>query len=40
MSSPVLAQRVEPALTEDAEVPGLGGSTWALVAKYQELCGC
>ncbi|MBM7172383.1 glucose-6-phosphate isomerase [Streptomyces sp. G44] len=35
----VLAKRVEPALTEGAEVPGLDGSTTALVAKYRELRG-
>jgi glucose-6-phosphate isomerase len=35
----VLARRVEPALTEGAEVPGLDGSTRALVAKYRELRG-
>ncbi|MGW5094706.1 glucose-6-phosphate isomerase [Streptomyces nodosus] len=35
----VLAKRVEPALTEGAEVPGLDGSTRALVAKYRELRG-
>ncbi|MFI1045374.1 glucose-6-phosphate isomerase [Streptomyces griseoruber] len=35
----VLAQRVEPALTEGAEVPGLDASTRALVAKYRELRG-
>ncbi|MEW2496310.1 glucose-6-phosphate isomerase [Streptomyces nodosus] len=35
----VLAKRVEPALTEGAEVPGLDGSTKALVAKYRELRG-
>ncbi|MDX3260914.1 glucose-6-phosphate isomerase [Streptomyces sp. MI02-2A] len=33
----VLAKRVEPALTEGAEVPGLDTSTQALVAKYREL---
>ncbi|MFB7507238.1 glucose-6-phosphate isomerase [Streptomyces broussonetiae] len=33
----VLAKRVEPALTEGAEVPGLDASTKALVAKYREL---
>ncbi|MGQ4336360.1 glucose-6-phosphate isomerase, partial [Streptomyces hayashii] len=33
----VLAKRVEPALTEGAEVPGLDASTRALVAKYREL---
>ncbi|MFI6279002.1 glucose-6-phosphate isomerase [Streptomyces sp. NPDC050988] len=35
----VLAKRVEPALTEGAEVPGLDESTTALVAKYRELRG-
>jgi glucose-6-phosphate isomerase len=35
----VLAKRVEPALTEGADVPGLDGSTKALVAKYRELRG-
>ncbi|CAL9409614.1 glucose-6-phosphate isomerase [Streptomyces sp. enrichment culture] len=35
----VLAKRVEPALTEGAEVPGLDGSTKALVARYRELRG-
>jgi glucose-6-phosphate isomerase len=35
----VLAKRVEPALTEGAEVPGLDPSTTALVAKYRELRG-
>ncbi|MEU5380264.1 glucose-6-phosphate isomerase [Streptomyces sp. NPDC005968] len=33
----VLAKRVEPALTEGADVPGLDTSTQALVAKYREL---
>ncbi|MFK4104579.1 glucose-6-phosphate isomerase [Streptomyces sp. NPDC019531] len=33
----VLAKRVEPALTEGAEVPGLDSSTTALVAAYREL---
>ncbi|MDT0472117.1 glucose-6-phosphate isomerase [Streptomyces sp. DSM 41014] len=33
----VLAKRVEPALTEGAEVPGLDTSSTALVAKYREL---
>jgi glucose-6-phosphate isomerase len=33
----VLAKRVEPALTEDADVPGLDASTAALVAAYREL---
>ncbi|MFJ9177741.1 glucose-6-phosphate isomerase [Streptomyces sp. NPDC102360] len=35
----VLAKRVEPALTEGAQVPGLDTSTQALVAKYRELRG-
>ncbi|MFI9264222.1 glucose-6-phosphate isomerase [Streptomyces werraensis] len=35
----VLAKRVEPALTEGADVPGLDPSTKALVAAYQELRG-
>ncbi|MGW1785972.1 glucose-6-phosphate isomerase [Streptomyces sp. NPDC002143] len=35
----VLAKRIEPALTEGADVPGLDGSTKALVAKYRELRG-
>ncbi|MFJ9632815.1 glucose-6-phosphate isomerase [Streptomyces sp. NPDC101175] len=35
----VLAKRVEPALTEGADVPGLDTSTTALVAKYRELRG-
>ncbi|MEU6215989.1 glucose-6-phosphate isomerase [Streptomyces sp. NPDC047022] len=35
----VLAKRIEPALTEGAEVAGLDGSTKALVAKYRELRG-
>ncbi|GHI59066.1 glucose-6-phosphate isomerase [Streptomyces asoensis] len=35
----VLAKRVEPALTEGTEVPGLDASTIALVAKYRELRG-
>ncbi len=35
----VLAKRVEPALTEGAEVPGLDPSTTALVAKYRALRG-
>ncbi|WP_329404506.1 glucose-6-phosphate isomerase [Streptomyces melanogenes] len=35
----VLAKRVEPALTEGAEVPGLDESSKALVAKYRELRG-
>ncbi|MGW5568055.1 glucose-6-phosphate isomerase, partial [Streptomyces tendae] len=33
----VLAKRVEPALTEGADVPGLDPSTAALVAAYREL---
>ncbi|MGZ0202457.1 glucose-6-phosphate isomerase, partial [Streptomyces sp. RM1] len=33
----VLAKRVEPALTEGAEVPGLDPSTTALVAAYRSL---
>ncbi|MDT0437683.1 glucose-6-phosphate isomerase [Streptomyces doudnae] len=35
----VLAKRVEPALTEGAQVPGLDASSTALVAKYRELRG-
>ncbi|KOV99348.1 glucose-6-phosphate isomerase [Streptomyces sp. NRRL B-1140] len=35
----VLAKRVEPALTGDAEVEGLDASTQALVATYRELRG-
>ncbi|CAG6393920.1 glucose-6-phosphate isomerase [Streptomyces cocklensis] len=35
----VLAKRVEPALTEGADVPGLDPSTTHLVAKYRELRG-
>ncbi|GAB2838095.1 glucose-6-phosphate isomerase [Streptomyces deserti] len=35
----VLAKRIEPALTEGAEVPGLDASTKALVATYRELRG-
>ncbi|MFG2342766.1 glucose-6-phosphate isomerase [Streptomyces phaeochromogenes] len=35
----VLAKRVEPALTEGAQVPGLDESTTALVAMYRELRG-
>ncbi|MFG2466419.1 glucose-6-phosphate isomerase [Streptomyces canus] len=35
----VLARRVEPALTEGAEVPGLDASTKALVTTYRELRG-
>jgi glucose-6-phosphate isomerase len=33
----VLAKRIEPALTEGAEVPGLDASTAALVAAYRDL---
>ncbi|MEU2284840.1 glucose-6-phosphate isomerase [Streptomyces sp. NPDC013178] len=33
----VLARRVEPALTQGADVPGLDASTAALVAAYREL---
>jgi glucose-6-phosphate isomerase len=33
----VLARRVEPALTEGADVPGIDSSTTALVAAYREL---
>ncbi|WP_282086291.1 glucose-6-phosphate isomerase [Streptomyces tendae] len=33
----VLAKRIEPALTEGADVPGLDPSTAALVAAYREL---
>ncbi|WP_217239199.1 glucose-6-phosphate isomerase [Streptomyces sp. AC555_RSS877] len=33
----VLAKRVEPALTEGADVPGLDSSTAALVATYRDL---
>ncbi|MDH6626275.1 glucose-6-phosphate isomerase [Streptomyces sp. LBL] len=33
----VLARRVEPAVTEGADVPGLDSSTAALVAAYREL---
>ncbi|MFJ9670204.1 glucose-6-phosphate isomerase [Streptomyces sp. NPDC101221] len=33
----VLAKRIEPALTEGTEVPGLDASTKALVAAYREL---
>ncbi|WP_018545751.1 glucose-6-phosphate isomerase [Streptomyces sp. LaPpAH-108] len=33
----VLAKRIEPALTESAEVPGLDPSTKALVTEYREL---
>jgi glucose-6-phosphate isomerase len=33
----VLAKRVEPALTDGADVPGLDPSTSALVAAYREL---
>ncbi|WP_413756674.1 glucose-6-phosphate isomerase [Streptomyces sp. MMBL 11-3] len=35
----VLAKRVEPALTEGADVPGLDESTKALVGTYRELRG-
>ncbi|MFZ3496782.1 glucose-6-phosphate isomerase [Streptomyces sp. 5.8] len=35
----VLAKRVEPALTEGAEVPGLDASTRALVSTYRSLRG-
>ncbi|MBX7465617.1 glucose-6-phosphate isomerase [Streptomyces sp. MAG02] len=35
----VLAKRVEPALTEGGDVPGLDGSSKALVAKYRALRG-
>ncbi|MDX6315825.1 MAG: glucose-6-phosphate isomerase [Streptomyces sp.] len=35
----VLAKRIEPALTEGADVPGLDPSTKALVAKYRSLRG-
>ncbi|ARP69674.1 glucose-6-phosphate isomerase [Streptomyces pluripotens] len=35
----VLAKRVEPALTEGAEVPGLDASTEALVSRYRQLRG-
>jgi glucose-6-phosphate isomerase len=35
----VLAKRVEPALTEGADVPGLDASTKALVGRYRELRG-
>ncbi|MFG2499639.1 glucose-6-phosphate isomerase [Streptomyces sp. NPDC048441] len=35
----VLAKRIEPALTEGADVPDLDGSTTALVAKYRTLRG-
>ncbi|KUN03991.1 glucose-6-phosphate isomerase [Streptomyces yokosukanensis] len=35
----VLAKRVEPALTEGAEVPGLDASTKALVGTYRRLRG-
>ncbi|MFE9556053.1 glucose-6-phosphate isomerase [Streptomyces sp. NPDC006692] len=35
----VLAKRVEPALTEGADVPGLDPSSKALVAKYRALRG-
>ncbi|MEV2217733.1 hypothetical protein AB0H86_40965, partial [Streptomyces sp. NPDC050997] len=33
----VLAKRVEPALTQGTDVPGLDNSTKALVAAYREL---
>ncbi|MFD8808334.1 glucose-6-phosphate isomerase [Streptomyces sp. NPDC059597] len=35
----VLAKRIEPALTEGAEVPGLDPSTKALVTEYREMRG-
>ncbi|QIY62071.1 glucose-6-phosphate isomerase [Streptomyces sp. RPA4-2] len=35
----VLAKRIEPALTDGTDVPGLDPSTQALVAKYRELRG-
>ncbi|WP_330236677.1 glucose-6-phosphate isomerase [Streptomyces sp. NBC_00566] len=35
----VLAKRIEPALTEGAQVPGLDPSTRALVAEYREMGG-
>ncbi|MDI5967346.1 glucose-6-phosphate isomerase [Streptantibioticus silvisoli] len=35
----VLAKRIEPALSEGADVPGLDPSTTALVARYRELRG-
>ncbi|WP_031520994.1 glucose-6-phosphate isomerase [Streptomyces sp. NRRL F-5123] len=35
----VLAKRIEPALTEGADVPGLDASTSHLVARYRELRG-
>jgi glucose-6-phosphate isomerase len=35
----VLAKRVEPALTEGTEVPGLDASTTSLVRRYRELRG-
>ncbi|WP_431047843.1 glucose-6-phosphate isomerase [Streptomyces sp. P1-3] len=35
----VLAKRVEPALTDGAEVPGLDASTAGLVATYREMRG-
>ncbi|MUL41679.1 glucose-6-phosphate isomerase [Streptomonospora sp. PA3] len=35
----VLAKRIEPALTEGAEVPGLDSSTAALVSRYRALNG-
>lgn len=35
----VLAKRIEPALSEGAAIPGLDGSTQALVRRYRELRG-
>ncbi|MFJ6846532.1 hypothetical protein ACIQRE_28140, partial [Streptomyces griseoluteus] len=35
----VLAKRIEPALTEGADVPGLDPSTRALVAEYRKMGG-
>ncbi|MFI9105100.1 glucose-6-phosphate isomerase [Streptomyces fildesensis] len=35
----VLAKRIEPALSEGATIPGLDGSTEALVRRYRELRG-
>ncbi|MCM2429096.1 glucose-6-phosphate isomerase [Streptomyces sp. RKAG337] len=35
----VLAKRIEPALSEGAAIPGLDGSTAALVRRYRELRG-
>ncbi|MCZ4121172.1 glucose-6-phosphate isomerase [Streptomyces sp. H39-S7] len=35
----VLAKRIEPALSEGAAIPGLDGSTEALVRRYRELRG-